>query len=344
MRFFERVAELERDRVPFALALVVSRRAPVSSHVGDRAVVFADGRMEGFVGGSCSRDIVRRHGVEALRTGTPRLLHISPVTPSLSRGDAKHDPASADAPGAEHIFVPMSCASEGAADVYLEPHLPSRRLIVAGFTPVAEALARVGSALDYEVLRVVDDREVAEFAGSDERVLTLGALAPFVRALSATERSRTAAVVASLGHYDEAALGALLDVELGFVGLVASRKRAARVFGVLEQEGRSAAVLSRVHNPVGLDIGARAAGDVAISILAEIVAAPLPMSAPATPQEVVATSPATGVDVICGMDVEIDGARHRFELDGRTYYFCCAGCRATFAADPQAALAASGNA
>ena len=162
MRFFERVAELERDRVPFALALVVSRRAPVSSHVGDRAVVFADGRMEGFVGGSCSRDIVRRHGVEALRTGTPRLLHISPVTPSLSRGDAKHDPASADAPGAEHIFVPMSCASEGAADVYLEPHLPSRRLIVAGFTPVAQALARVGSALDYEVLRVVDDRGIAQ--------------------------------------------------------------------------------------------------------------------------------------------------------------------------------------
>jgi xanthine dehydrogenase accessory factor len=330
MRFFERVAELERDRVPFALALVVSRRAPVSSHVGDRAVVFADGRIEGFVGGSCSRDIVRRHGVDAIRSGVPRLLHISP---EQTAGDAT---GTGDA---EHIFVPMSCASEGAADVYLEPHLPSRRLIVAGFTPVAQALARVGSALDYEVLRVVDDREVAEFAGSDERVLTLGALQPFVRALSAAERSRTAAVVASLGHYDEAALGALLDVELGFVGLVASRKRAARVFGVLEQEGRSADVLSRVHNPVGLDIGARAAGD-----LAEIVAAPLPVTASATPQEVGAASPATAVDVICGMDIEIEGARHRFELDGRTYYFCCAGCRTTFAADPQAALAASGNA
>jgi xanthine dehydrogenase accessory factor len=238
----------------------------------------------------------------------------------------------------------MSCASEGAADVYLEPHLPARRLIVAGFTPVAEALVRVGSALEYDVVRVVDDRELDEFTGATERVLTVGGLRAFLAELSGPELTRTAAVVASLGHYDETALDALLDAELGFVGLVASRKRAARVFGVLAQQGRSADLLATVHNPVGLDIGARAAGDVAVSIIAEIVATALPGSVPATPHEVVATSPATAVDVICGMDVEIEGARHRFDLDGRAYYFCCAGCRATFASDPAAALAASGNA
>lgn len=334
MRFFERVAELENERVPFALATVVSRRAPVSSHLGDRALVFADGRMEGFVGGSCSRDIVRRHGVEAIRSGTPRLLHI------------RSEPGSPDQAqpfGGEHIFIPMSCASMGAADVYVEPHLPARRLIVVGFTPVAHVLARLAAALEYDVVRAVDDVEIGELAEAAEPVMTLDDLRALLTELSAAERARTVAVVASLGHYDEAALDALLDADLGFVGLVASRKRAARVFGVLAQQGRSPERLASVRNPVGLDIGARTSGDVAVSILAQIVASSPPEPAPAADEAGRAPSP-FALDPICGMDVEVEGARHRFELDGRTYYFCGAGCRAAFAADPAAALASTGNA
>jgi xanthine dehydrogenase accessory factor len=334
MRFFERVAQLERERVPFALAVVVSRRAPVSSHVGDRALVFADGRMEGFVGGSCSRDIVRRHAVEAIRSGASRLLHISP------------DPAPGDAAAdAEHVFVPMSCASEGAADVYIEPHLPARRLIVVGFTPVAQALDRIATALEYDVVRAVDDFEAGDFPPAPAPVpLTISALRGFVEGLSAIERARTAAIVASLGHYDEAALEALLGVDLGFVGLVASRKRAARVFGVLAQQGLAVERLETVRNPVGLDIGARAAGDVAVSILAEIIGLPMPLSELHGEAGVAAFAPAVAIDPMCGMEVEVEGARHRFELGGRTYYFCGAGCRAAFAANPAAAIAARGDA
>lgn len=332
MRFFERVAQLERERVPFALAVVVSRRAPVSSHVGDRALVFADGRMEGFVGGSCSRDIVRRHAVDAIRAGASRLLHISP------------EPAPDDAvANGEHVFVPMSCASEGAADVYIEPHLPARRLIVVGFTPVAQALDRLATALEYDVVRAVDDFEVGELPPAPAPV-TISALRAFVEGLSMVERARTAAIVASLGHYDEAALEALLTVDLGFVGLVASRKRAARVFGILAQQGLAAERLGTVRNPVGLDIGARAAGDVAVSILAEIIGLPVPGSELLEKTGVATCAPAVAIDPMCGMEVEVEGARHQFELGGRTYYFCGAGCRAAFAANPGAAAAAPGDA
>jgi len=333
MRFFERVAQLERERVPFALAVVVSRRAPVSSHVGDRALVFADGRMEGFVGGSCSRDIVRRHAIEAIQGGGSRLLHISP------------DPVPDEGAGnGEHIFVPMSCASEGAADVYIEPHLPARRLIVVGFTPVAQALDRIASALEYDVVRAVEEHEIGEFAETPARLVTISVLRAFVEELSPVERARTAAIVASLGHYDEAALEALLAVELGFVGLVASRKRAARVFGVLAQQGLRAERLATVRNPVGLDIGARVAGDVAVSILAEIIGLPPPALEPRQKGGVAQRAAEVAHDPICGMDVEVEGARHRFELDGSTYYFCGAGCRAAFAVNPAAALAAPGDA
>jgi xanthine dehydrogenase accessory factor len=343
MRFYERVAELESDRTPFATAIVVSRRAPVSSHVGDRAIVFADGRMEGFVGGSCSRDIVRRNAVDALETGSARMVHISPDPMPDER-------ASDDDDG--HVYVAMSCASEGAADVYVEPHLPARRLIVVGFTPVANALARGAAALEYDVVRAVDDHELGEFAGTSERAVSIDGLYAFVARLSATERARTSAVVASLGHYDETALEGLLESGLAFIGLVASRKRAARVFAVLAQQGRSQDALATVRNPAGLDIGAQRAEDVAVSILAEIVSSsPLPAladtlcAAAESATHAGSTARATiPKDPICGMDVEIAGSRHHFEAAGTTYYFCCAGCRAEFAADPAAALAAGGKA
>src|SRR5476651_26003 len=147
MHHFDRAAELERARATFAVATVVARRSPVSSHLGDRAVVHADGKMEGFVGGSCSRDLVRREALRAIQTGKPRLLQIRPDDAPDERRDA------ADS---ERVIVPMGCASNGAVDVYIEPHVPPALLLVAGFTPVAEALARIAAAAEqFDVKRVV---------------------------------------------------------------------------------------------------------------------------------------------------------------------------------------------
>src|ERR1700761_1881057 len=137
MSYYARLAELDRERAIFALAAVVARRAPVSSHLGDRALVFADGRMEGFVGGSCSRDIVRREAVRAIRSGQPRLVQIRPDAGDAAPADARN-------------VVAMGCASEGAVDVYIEPHVPHPLLVVVGDTPVAGALARIASQISYD--------------------------------------------------------------------------------------------------------------------------------------------------------------------------------------------------
>ena len=149
---FERLAALRRDGQSFALATVVARRAPVSAHLGDRAIVFADGRMEGFIGGACSREIIRQQALDVLHARLGRLVSIRPdATGSIESS-------------AEHVVVPMTCASEGAVDVYVEPFVDARRLIVAGATPVAEALARLARAMDYDVWRVVDPREQRDVA------------------------------------------------------------------------------------------------------------------------------------------------------------------------------------
>jgi xanthine dehydrogenase accessory factor len=317
--FYERVATLRRTGEVFAVATVVGRRPPVSAHVGDHAIVFLDGRMEGFVGGACSREIVRQQAREALQSGQGRLVSIRPDATASS--------------GAEHVVVPMSCASEGAIDVYIEPCVRPHSLVVVGTTPVAAALARLGRALDYDVVRVVDAREQrqAEADSPGERVEPLDSLEALVRATG----SNTAVVVASQGHYDEDALASALKAGAGYVGLVASHKRGAVIRTMLEENG--VAGTSAIRTPAGLDLGARTPAEVGLSILAEIVKA-RPAGAADTrdaSNAEPATGAATAIDPVCGMRVEIATARHTTSLGGVEYYFCGAGCRAAFVKDPQ---------
>jgi xanthine dehydrogenase accessory factor len=335
--FFDKIATLRRSGQPFAVATVVARRPPVSAHLGDQAIVYADGRMEGFVGGACSREIVRKQALASLRARHACLVSIRP------------DAAAAGASDPEHVVVPMTCVSEGAVDVYVEPFVQARRLVVVGSTPVADALTRTARTLDYDVVRVV--------AAGEQRDLDAGAgalgfaVAP-LDSLEATLRqgADVAAVVASQGHYDEEALETILTCGASYVGLVASRKRGATVRAFLEERG--VAGLDRLRIPAGLDLGARTPPEVALSILAEIVQArpsqavtrtdvesqtevrqgssPSPGSAAASPEGL----PGVAIDPVCQMEVTIATARHSAEVGGTMYYFCCPHCRARFLKDP----------
>jgi xanthine dehydrogenase accessory factor len=262
--FFENLSRLKRNGESFTTATVVSRRAPVSSHIGDRAIIFADGRMEGFVGGSCSREIVRKQALEALRLGKPRLVLIRP---DATLETLQH------AADAESIVVPMTCASEGAADVYLEPHTPARVLLVAGFTPVAQAVAALAGMLEYEVVRVVTREELRDLEAFPCKLVALQDLNAYLESLPESSCSSMAAVVASQGHYDEPALELILNAKVGFAGLLASRKRAVTVRELLELQGMDASLTAQIRNPIGLDINAKTPSEVAVSILAEIIAA-----------------------------------------------------------------------
>jgi xanthine dehydrogenase accessory factor len=325
---FERIAQLESEHASFAVATVVARRSPVSSHLGDRALIFADGRMEGFVGGSCSRDIVRQEALEAIRSRRPLLLQIRPDA------DGSEGPTP---PDTERVVVPMSCASVGAVDVYIEPHVPLRRLVVIGFTPVADALVRLASALDYDLVRVVSESELRDLSPPQPgiRLIALGGLRAYLEELGDDARNALVAVVASQGHYDELALETLLAQPPAFVGLLASRRRAAVVFAVLAQQRVAADRIAAIHNPVGFDIGARNPGEVAVSVLAEIIA-----RSPVSLAEHDPVRASSAVDPVCGMNIDPASALYRFDHAGRTYVFCGSGCRRAFAADPASFVAA----
>jgi xanthine dehydrogenase accessory factor len=341
MDLLERMAALRREGRPFAVATVVARRAPVSAHLGDRAIVFPDGRMEGFIGGACSREIIRQQALEVLQARSGRLVSIRPD--AAESGEPEGRGPRIEQSTAEHVVVPMSCASEGAIDVYVEPFVEARRLVVVGATPVAEAVARLARGMDYDVWRVVDAREQHDAAQTATpigvTVATLDALETILRD-GAAGHAEQAAVVASQGHYDEQALTSILKCDVSYVGLVASRKRGATVRALLEENGVPGVAAVRI--PAGLDLGARTPSEVALSILAEIVqahpsGAPAQVTAPgaATAATSMTSSPASAVDPVCGMRVDVATARHTAEVDGVIYYFCCANCRARFLQDPQ---------
>lgn len=331
--FHEKVMALRREGQSFASATVVGRRAPVSAHLGDHAIVYADGRMEGFIGGACSREIVRKQALESIRARRARLVSIRP------------DAAAAGSSGPEHVFVPMTCVSEGAVDVYVEPSIRPRRMIVVGATPVAEALVRTAMTLDYDVVRVVEAGEQRDLEG--QAAATGFTLAP-LESLGEVVKDGgpgTAVVVATQGHYDEQALEAILRAgSASYVGLVASRKRGASVMQSLEESGVAGAGAVRV--PAGLDLGARTAPEVALSILAEIVQSRPEQTLAAGGRDDHETAPADApplkemaLDPVCNMVVEIATAKHTAEVDGTRYYFCCAHCRTSFVKDPTRYLA-----
>lgn len=280
----QRAAQLGEERTPFVIATVVRAAHPTSVRPGFSALVLRDGKIEGFVGGSCAESSVRLHSLRALETGEPVLLRIVP-------GEDAESPATAG-PFEEAVVEHNPCLSGGALEIFLEPQLPPRRVLVIGETPVANAFARISRA-----------------AGLD--VATSGDCAP----------GDAAVVVASHGTDEEEVLTSALQAGVPYVALVASRVRGTAVREALDVP---AELRAQLHTPAGLDIGARTPDEIAVSILAELIAEHHVQPAP---EEV-----RSFVDPVCGMEVAVSEATPFVDgADGRIY-FCGTGCRDAYAA------------
>lgn len=229
--FAERTSALRAHRTPYVLATVVRVEKPTSAKPGDTAVLLPDGTLEGFVGGSCAESTVRTLGLRSLRTGESTLLRVTPEGDDAERSEGGL------------VTVANPCLSGGTMDIFLEVVAPPTLVHVFGEAPVARALTGLAEALGYAVTATTD----ASLA-----------IAP----------DTAAVVVASHGRDEERVLAAALAAGVPYVGLVASRRRGAAVLAALDADE---AAVARVHTPAGLDIGARSAPEIALSVLAQIV-------------------------------------------------------------------------
>ncbi|MGH1490299.1 MAG: XdhC family protein [Acidimicrobiales bacterium] len=205
--------------------------------------------------------------------------------------------------GARTVVNP--CLSGGAIEVFLEPKLPAARLAIVGTTPIAESLEALAGHLGFGVER---------------------SAAPDVRGC-------TAVLISSHGRNEEQTIRAALDAGVGFIGLVASEVRGAAVLESLDLTAEERAVL---HTPVGLDIGARTAEEIALSILADVVRA-VRLEGLIAPKFERPAAPVEAIDPVCGMTVTVVTDTPHLEVDGTDYWFCNPGCRTRYAEEVAAA-------
>lgn len=253
------VASLKARGEPFALATVVRTISVTAAKAGAKAVIRPDGTVsEGWIGGGCARAAVLKAARDAMADGSPRLVSLLPQDLFAERHLQQ---------GEEHEgvrFAKNMCPSQGTMDIFVEPMLPAPSLVVLGASPVAVALAEIAPRFGYRVTVCAPPEDQAQFAEADQRIEGF--------ALPATQEGHRFIVVSTQGRGDEAALTAALSAEADHIAFVGSRRKVAALREKIVGAGLPPARFDRLKFPAGLDLGAVTPEEIALSILAEILA------------------------------------------------------------------------
>jgi xanthine dehydrogenase accessory factor len=269
-------ARLHDAQQPFALVTVLRVQAPTSAKVGDKALVTADGQIHGWIGGGCAQPAVVKTVRQALADGHPRTIRVAPSSESAERqlGDV--------------LEFDMACHSGGTLELFIDPVLPAATLTIIGDSPVALALAGLAPGVGFRVRRVASKAGAGDHAGA-------AAVIDSDDATRACERFGSSAyvVVATQGRRDLEGLKAALALKPSHLWFVASARKAGVLRDSLLAAGEDADSVARIISPAGEPIGARTPEEIALSVLASIVAARRGR-APAHESQPVAATPVPG--------------------------------------------------
>lgn len=313
-QFLKKAAELLAKGEPFVTASVVRFQAPISGKPGDKAIIFSDGRIWGWIGGGCAQPVVIKEALKALADGRPRLVRISP--------DA--------APEDGIVDYTMTCHSGGTLDIYIEPVLPKPHILILGRSLIAQTLAKLGKAVHYQI-------SVAAPGADSEQFPEVDALQPYLDLRQLKITPETFIVVSTQGEGDEKALEQAARTNAAYVAFVASKVKARKVLDYLREAGVAPERVNQVHAPAGLDIRAASPDEIAISILAEIIQVRGTRAEPAAEakHKALPLLDKEAKDPVCGMLVNVGSTKYKSERQGSMVYFCCAGCKQAFDSQPE---------
>ena len=238
----------------FCVATIVRTKDATSAKPGAKAVVTSDGELHGFLGGSCVTGAVREEAQAALAAGRPKLIRIKPK---------EEVDAPVDLDGT--VIHKSSCPSGGTIEVFLEPMRSTRRLVILGCSPIARALVRISGASGCRTIIGARKGSASSVAGADEQVDGFAAAA-------CKAGPEDALVLSTQGRHDREALRAALKSNAGYIGMVASRRKFAALADGFADEPDLRHRLDDVRAPAGLDISAVEPEEIALSILAEVIA------------------------------------------------------------------------
>jgi xanthine dehydrogenase accessory factor len=253
------VSSLKAQGEAFALATVVRTVAATAAKAGAKAVIRADGSISGgWIGGGCARSAVLNAARQALADGQARLVSVQPAELLEAHGVQ---------PGEEREgvrFARNTCPSLGSMDIFVEPVLPRPQIVLCGSSPVAVAIADLARRLGFAVTACAPQAEQEAYREVDRRIEGY--------ALPVADNGERFVVVSTQGRGDEAALQAALAIDAAYVAFVGSRLKAQTLKAALAQRGVARERLAGLRSPAGLDLGAIGPEEIALSILAEIVA------------------------------------------------------------------------
>jgi xanthine dehydrogenase accessory factor len=250
--------ELKARGEPFAMATVVRTVAATAAKAGAKALIAPGGAISGgWIGGGCARAAVLKAAAAALADGQPRLLSVQPADVLAAQGIS---PSQAQ-DGIQ--FATNSCPSQGTMDIFVEPFLPRPHLLILGASPVAAALAELAARMGLFVTAAAPRAEHG----------TLAAAARLIDGFAIPEDAPPRfIVVATQGSGDLAALTVALRSGATSIAFVGSSKKAAALKSKLAAEGHAAARLAAIQAPAGLDLGAITPDEIALSIVAALIA------------------------------------------------------------------------
>ena len=307
------IQEVQECNEPKALAMIVRRDVPSSGKPGDSAVITKEGEVRGWIGGGCTKGIVIKEALEAIREQKPRLVRIEPKTDAPEQDGVKN--------------YKMTCASGGSLDVYIEPLMPMTNITIFGRSHIAKALCAIGEPAGFS-MKVVSDLADDGMFGS----ASIETLKDFDRS---TDLSDSYVVVCTQGEDDANSLAAAIGSGPKYLAFVASYRKANSVFMELKRSGVPHDELVKIKTPAGLDINAKTAEEVAISILAQIVEAKRSVENE-TSEEVTQELEDLYINPVCKIPVQKSTAKHVLEYKGEKVYFCCDGCKVSFEKEPTA--------
>lgn len=324
-----KLKEYLEQGVNLAVAQVIDREAPCSSKVTDKAIILETGELIGWIGGGCVRGIVIKEALDVIRTKRYRKVRISPEGGSSTSDNFKN-------------YI-MSCQSGGTVEVMIEPVFPLPELIVVGKSNIARKLAAIAATADFKVTAMASEADKHMFPSASlvTDKVDFEVLSNF---------NNTYIVVATQGENDEENIQKALSTKAKYVGYVSSAKKSEKIKDFLTLKGVSDERIKDLRSPVGFDINAKLAGEVAISILAEIVQD--------FRNEKTETSDCCGstkeqkekvkqviesndkfseeyyINPVCGVPVSKKSPKHIIEYKGEKVYFCCDGCKVSFEKNP----------
>jgi xanthine dehydrogenase accessory factor len=313
-----RAQELVAQGTPFVTATVVRAQRPTSVKAGDVALVLQDGTIEGFIGGVCAQQSVRVYSFKAIETQEALLLRIVPDGPVGEDPSTGQEVSIEDGAAMAH----NPCLSGGGMEIFLEPVLPAPRVLVVGDSPIAAAVLDLAAELGLDPVSVE--------GGNPE-----------------PSPGDLALVVAAHGRNELHTLRRGLESGMPYIGLVASPTRGEGVLAELRADGVPEAQLELIDVPAGMDIGASTPAEIALSILAVVVAVRRGKQAAQRARAKVrdtahsaASTPPLAIDPICGMTVAAVEGTPSVLYEGEIVYFCCDGCASTFRSQHEHAFAA----